>query len=305
MKISIVILAALLVTFTRAQVTQIVCSFTISGGDYDCSVTFSFVPDNENADIQVTGQHQVGQGNNQVTRVFISNSFHPFIVRAFFDTFPNLHTFAYTQSTSPLRIQHNAFLNTLNLRTISITGTPLAIINNHAFQGATNLETLNLDSNQLTTILQFAFGGLPNLLNINLSGNNINLISDSALRQQTLLQNFLINQNALIRIPGNLLLTNSQLFVFQASQNAVAEIGRRFLDPVPNLNVLGLSNNLCVSQDWNGIGVGGGPTKDDIRVHLNTCFNNYGGPTEMKEFFMELRGNLRLFDYEGNYIGSI
>lgn len=255
--------------------------------------------------IDITGQHQIGQNNNQVTRVFINNSFHPFIVRAFFTTFPNLHTYTYAQSTSPFRIQPNAFLNTPNLRTVSITGTPLSVVNNHAFQGATNLQTLNLDSNQLTTILQFAFGGLPDLLNINLSGNNINLISDSALRQQTLLQNFFINQNLLTRIPGNLLLTNSQLFVFQANQNSIMEIGRRFLDPVPNLNVLSLSNNQCVNQDWNGIGVGGGPTKDDIRGHLNICFNNYGGPTELKEFYLELRGNLRLYDYDGNFIGSI
>lgn len=296
----------LLVSLTRAQqTTQIVCSFTVSGGDYDCNVLFSVVPDDENALIQVTGQHQIGRDDNQVTRVFINNSFHPFIVRAFFTTFPNLHTYGYAQSTSPFRIQPNAFLNTPGLRTVSITGTPLTNINNHAFQGASNLETLNLDSNQLTTIPQFAFSGLAGLLNINLSGNNINLISDSSLRQQTLLQNFLINFNSLTRIPGNLLLTNSQLFVFEANQNNVTEIGRRFLDPVPNLSVLGLSNNVCVNQNWNGIGVGGGPTKDDIRGHLNTCFMNYGGPTEMKEFYMELRGILRLFDIDGNYIGSI
>lgn len=229
----------------------------------------SFIPDDENTQFNIIGNHQPNRNNDHVTRVFITNSFHSFVVRQFFYTFQNLQTYSYTLSTSPFRIQANAFLNATNLRTISISGTPLSVLNNHAFQGASNLETLTLAGNQLTTITQFAFAGLPNLLSIDITANQITSISDSALRQNTLLQNFNANLNDLTRIPGNLLLTNGNLLTFQASNNNVTEIGRRFLDPVPYLNVLNLNNNQCVSQQWNNIGGTGGPTKDDIRGHLS------------------------------------
>lgn len=277
----------------------------ISGNDYDCNVFASFLPDDETAPVTIVGQHQPNRDNSQVTRVLITNSFYSFIVRQFFTTFPNVHTYSYTQSTHPLRIQQNAFLDVTSLRTVSITGTPLSVLNDHAFQGAINLETVNLASNQLTTVLQFAFAGLTNLVNIELSGNQITLISDSALRQLPNLQSLSVNQNSLTRIPGNLLLTNPALLVFQASHNQITEIGRRFLDPVPNLNLLNLESNGCVNSQWSGIGVIGGPSKDDIRFQLNDCFNNYGGPQEMKEFYLELRGNLRLYDEEFNFIGAI
>lgn len=263
------------------------------------------MPDDETAQVQITGVHQPGRNNDQVTRVFITNSFHTFVVREFFRTFANLHTYSYTQSTTPFRIQPNAFVDLPLLRSISVTGTPLASLFNHNFQGASNLQTLNLANNQLTSISQFAFGNLPTLLSIDISGNRISTISDSALRQQTLLQNLNLNENSLVRVPGNLLLTNTNLLTFQAATNNITEIGRRFLDPVTSLTLLNLSGNRCISQQWNGIGGTGGPTKDYIRGHLNTCFNNYGGATEMKEFYMELRGNMRLYDKDGNFIGAI
>lgn len=291
---------------TAQQTATIFCNFLISGADYDCNVLTSFIPDDETVQIQILGQHQPNRDNSQVTRVLITNSFHPFIVRQFFSTFPNIHTYSYSQSTSPFRIQLAAFIDSPpSLRTISITGTPLAILNDHAFQGATNLETINLGFNQLTTIPQFALGGLSNLLNIELSGNQITSISDSALRQLPNLQSLTLNQNQLTRVSGNFLLTNPQLLVFQASNNNITEIGRRFLDPVANLNVLNLDGNECISQSWSGIGGIGGPTKDDIRGHLNVCFDNYGGATELKEFYLELRGNIRLYDEDFNFIGSI
>lgn len=213
-----------------------------------------------------------------------------------------MNTYEYSTTLHPLRIQPNAFFNTPNLRTIAITSTPLAVVNNNAFLGATNLETLNLASNQIGTIPQFMLSGVTTLINIDLRGNNISTISDTFLRQQGYLQSFSIAQNYLTRVPGNLVLTNVNLLSFDASFNQINELGRRFLDPVTQLQLLDLTNNACVSNQWTNIGGIGGPTKDDIRGQLDTCFNNYGGSDKEKEWILELRGNLRLFDEYGNWI---
>lgn len=171
--------------------------------------------------------------------------------------------------------------------------------------GASNLETLNLVSNQIQTIPQFMLSGVTTLINIDLRGNNISTISDTVLRQQTYLQSFSIAGNQLTRIPGNLVLTNVNLLLFDASFNQINELGRRFLDPVTLLHTLDLRSNLCINNQWNNIGGAGGPSKDIIRQEMDTCFNNYGGPLEEKEFIFELRGNLRLYDEYGNFIISL
>lgn len=147
--------------------------------------------------------------------------------------------------------------------------------------------------------------GVNTLVDINLSNNQIVTISDTVLRQQPNLVTFNINNNQLVRVPGNLVLTNTNLLNFHAANNLIEEMGRRFLDPVVNLNTLNLSNNRCVNSQWGNIGGPGGPTKDAIRQQLETCFTNYGGPIDQKEFVMELRGTIRLYDEYGNPIITI
>ena len=160
------------------------------------------------------------------------------------------------------------------------------------------METLNLNGNSISVVSDFMFSGANALRNVDLSFNNINQISDTALRPLVNLTILNLNNNQIRRIPGNLVLTNTQLTNFYANNNQINEMGRRFLDPVINLNSLQLANNLCINGNWVNIGVPGGPTKNQIRTLLESCFVNYGGPTEQQNFFLELRGSLRLYDLE-------
>lgn len=241
-----------------------------------------------------------------VTRVFITNSQISFVIRTIFTTFVNLREYHFTNSNVPTRIQPNAFQFASSLHQITFSFTLLHTINPNAFQGANNLLRLELNNNQITALPAGALNGLSSLTHADFSANAITTIHDQFTRPVSQLQTLIINSNQIQRLPNTLLITNPNLIVLSATNNQIYQIGRSFLDNLRALTTLNLSANTCISQNWSNIGGVGGPTKDGIRASLTTCFNNYvSGPVEMRDFGLQLRGSMILYDEEGNLIGRL
>jgi hypothetical protein len=263
-----------------------------------------FIPDDESLVITIGGQHQTGMSNAQVTRVFVVGSSIPFVIRSIFTTFINLREYHFINSQFPTRIQANSFLNASSLTHINYANTLLNEINPNVFQGASNLQVLLLANNQLTTLGIGALNGLGTLTTIDISSNRINVLSDQAFLPVPLIQSINLSGNTIVRLPSFLFSTNLALTSLVAQNNQIDQIGNRILDNLTNLRTLSLSGNTCVNQNWVNIGTGG-TTKDSIRAVLTPCFNNYRVPVTNREFGLRLRGQMRLFDMDGNIVGVL
>jgi hypothetical protein len=289
----------------NAQNININCVFTVVGANYDCVLASLFIPDNEQLTFTVGGIHQPGLTNVNVTRVIITNSLVPFVITQFFTTFPGLQQYHYTDSFNPTRVQNNAFLSGSNLQEITIARTTGLVVFPNSFSGANALLRLNLQSNMLADVPQGLLTGLTQLQWIDFSNNQIQSVAEVFLRGQTQVTTINLNNNLLTRIPNTLLNSNIMLSSFSAQTNRIYQIGSRFLDNLNSLTTLSLSGNECISQNWSNIGGTGGPSKDAINQALATCFNNYLGGGNWRNYGFQLRGTARLYDEDNNLVGQL
>lgn len=301
----------------QAQNVNVDCNFMFTNGLYSCHLFEVSVPDNDNANIILGGSHLVGFGNGNVNAVFIITSEIPFIISQMFTTFPNLNTLVILTGGLS-RIQPNAFANAQNLRFLQIEQTPtLRNLPANAFLGASGVTSLLIFQTQLDTIHSDAFNGLGALTFLDLTQNQLWSFPNDVFRPLVSLQNLLLQNNVLQTLNGNLLAANSELLVVNLANNQINAIERNFLDGMPQLFVFNANSNICVSQQWV---TGGAVTIDTIRQGLSTCFDNFETVTtdppvtteepgttdipdgEVKRYFLELRGTLRILDEDDNEV---
>lgn len=258
-----------------AQTLIINCQFAMIQGRYTCVLHGISVPDDENINIVIGGEHLLGRTNADQLVIDISSSTTPFIITQLFTTFPNIVHFICSNS-GLTRIQSSAFANARELRIVTIKHNPtLRTINANAFAGAINLEMIDIFSNQVDTIDEAAFNGLPSLRDLYLEFNRLQQIHINVFKSLTSLEVLSLSDNQLQIIDGRLLEHNLRMWIVNIAGNRINAIARNFFDNMPLLSRLSAGHNICVDQSWN---IGGATTIDTVRQGLATCFNNYDKP---------------------------
>ncbi|KAG5678396.1 hypothetical protein PVAND_008073 [Polypedilum vanderplanki] len=283
-----------------SQIININCIFVAEGPNYDCRLSGIFIGDNEAQTFNIGGVHLPQRDNTHVTRVIISSSFVPFVIREFFTTFVNLQQYHYIDSSFQTRVQNNAFQNAANLVEITIARTNGLTVYPNAFLGAVALQRLFLQQNQISEIPQNLIMANPNITAVDFSNNAIPLINEQFFRPQQQMLSINLNNNLLTRLPNRLLEGKTNLVIFNAQNNNITAIGSRFLFGLNSLTTLSLGGNDCINADWNNIGTG--TTKDQVNTQLETCFNNYSPGLEWRDYRVRIRGSFRMYDEDGNLI---
>lgn len=290
-----------ILTKVSAQNFNVNCNFLVATGLYTCHLFGVTIPDNENINVIIGGQHLPPRTNVDVQRVQISISSIPFIITELFTTFPNIIDFAIS-GAGLLRIQTDAFNNAVNLRTVVIANNPdFGVIFEKAFVGAPNLLSMQFISNQIDKIDENAFVELAQLQNLRFDGNNIKELPANIFHPLEALRVLFITNNPLEKIDGRLLANNHQILQLDFSRNQINAIGRDFLDGLPGLQLFNAIQNVCVNDFWI---IGGTTSIDSVREGLEKCFDNFVEPPEgdVRKFVLELRGTLLIRDEDGNEI---
>lgn len=264
---------------TAAQIINLPCRFFVSDGLYTCQLVGVTIPENQNANIVVTGIHQLGNTNNHVQRVSILFSNVPLIITQLFTTFPFMRSLQVMSGLT--RIQSNAFANANHLDNVEIIENPrLGTIHSNAFVGAPNLRFLDLHRNGIQVIHALAFNGLPLLQALWLDDNNIQQLPAQVLSPLTSLQKIVLDDNRLTSIDGRLFANNFWMLHIDLQRNNINSVQWNFLDRNPRLNSLSMQGNVCTNNNWM---IGGGVTIDTVRRDLVRCFNNFAVPFETDE----------------------
>lgn len=269
--VTIVAIFALLTTIS-AQTVNINCDFVMLDTRYSCVITGIQVPDDENANIVIGGQHQPGRTNADVQRVRLLDTFIPFVIKQFFTTFPNVDLFD-AWNSGLTRIQSYAFANATSLRFAYIRATfRLTTVEANAFTGATNLDHIDIFNNRIETVHETAFTGLTNLRFLYMDQNLIVELPANLFRSLTSLEMLWLSDNQLQTLDGRLLENSSRLWIMTVSFNRINAIGRNFFDNLPALVSFAAFQNVCVNNSWS---LGGTITIDTVRTALTACFDNF------------------------------
>lgn len=278
------------------------CVFAVLSNIYTCQLIGVTIPDDEELNFIIGGQHLPGRTNSDVSRITIQNSNTPFIVPQLFETFPNTVDF-FLANGALNRIQSNAFADAAELRLILITGNrEIEEIQADAFKGATNLFVLDMFANRIESIDEHAFNGLDSLMQIFLENNELHELPPHVFRPLKLLQVLFLNNNLLEVLDGRLLASNTQITSISISINQINAIGRTFFDNLENLQFFAAVGNECVDNNW---AITGDTTIDTIREELSECFDNFVEPepdNEIRRFIIEVRGPFALYYEDGTEI---
>lgn len=256
----------------QAQTVQYFgCNYLLLSGSYTCQLREISIPDNENVEILIGGQHLPNFGNLDVLRVQLFDSNVPFVPTQLFTVFTNLRNIFF-RGSGLNRIQTNAFSNAKNLETAVFEASALTTIHANAFSGAVKLQTLDFWENQLQSVHESAFVGLSSLRSLYLDNNQIQQLHFNVFSPLLSLEKLVLNSNRLEVLDGRLIANNSLLLHLEISLNQINAIGRSFLDNTPSLALFGALNNRCISRNFR---IGGSTTLENVRVALATCFENF------------------------------
>lgn len=299
-----VFLFALSLSVGDAQVVVVNCNYVNLNSRYTCLLNAVTIPDNEDANVFIWGQHLPTRTNADVTAVFIENSNIPFVIRQFFTTFVNLQDFRISNG-GLTRVQEEAFANAENLVSIDIRrNDELKEIVDHAFKGAENVVSLTLASNRIKKIHEAAFEGLDSLIALSLEFNVIEDINVGAFKPLKALRILTVWNNLLKSLDGGLLAHNPAIHTLDFSFNKINAIEKTFFDELPALDIFNMLGNDCADNLWF---LRGETTIETLLEELEKCFENFVSPPddEVRNFILELRGHLTVLDEEGNEIVSI
>lgn len=302
----IVFFVAMLSSASANDVT-INCRFTIINQEaYTCTFVLMNIPDIENVNIIIGGNHLPGYTDNDVKRVEFLGSITPFVVSQVFTYFPNL-TFFTSQNSALTRIQSNAFINAENLEVILvIMNLQLETIQENAFTGAPNVIDLNLRGNRIDTIHENAFRGLFHLNTLRLNENRIRQVSANLFNFLPTLERIFLQLNQLEELDDRLFANKNHLFHLDVSFNKIKAIGGHFLENLPVLNTFHALENRCINLIWRRQN---NNSLNELRTALQTCFDNFvpsqPEDNELRRIVVEVRGKLRLKFENGTEIVTI
>lgn len=277
MKIAVcIIISVLLVSSVKAQNVNVNCNYVFVGTEYTCELMGLLVPDNEQANFIIGGQHFHGHGNNDVRRIQIIFADIPFIIAQLFVTFPGVSA-VYIWRGGLRRIQPQAFINARNVREIGMSNNPIEVINENAFNGLHEVRQLFIENNEIRNLHFSSFQGMPALERLHCTGNQLE------------------------QLDGRLIANNLLLEQMSFDGNQINFIQRSFLDNQPRLTALDLRGNRCVDRRWSLSGTNA-TTIENIRQDLSSCFDNFDNREESGTFKLQLRGTMRILYANGTEI---
>lgn len=274
------------------------CSF-IDSVDYTCQLALIEVVD-KNQEIIFMGDHLEGRTNNDVEAVQVLFSNTPFMMQEIFTTFPNIHNLEWVASN----LESIEIPDTVNLEMLTITRNNIKRINRGMLNKQRKLIFITLIENQIEEIDKDAFVGLEEIRILNLAKNRLRKIAHETFHPLANLIYVDFEANLLSRIDDEFS-RNTNLTVIHLEFNEISKVSPRFLSSSSNiLNHVDLRGNKCVDRAFD--------VKDEIgkilfNNALRTCFINFNDEevSETKQFTLEFRGKMSLFDEFGNIIGRI
>jgi hypothetical protein len=270
-----ILVAVLLLASTtgNAQTIHLTCDFLFPWDHYTCQLGGVLVLDNPNANFVFGGTHVAGFTNNDVVRVWITNSNIPFIISQLFVTFPNIN-WVTINNGGLKRIQSNAFANARFLEQLRIQNNPnFATIQSNAFVGLSQLRELELGANIINSVQASTFSGMTSLQRLTLRQTRISHFPANVFSLLPSLTNVFFHENLLTSLDGQLFSNNRQLISMTFTSNRINAIGRGFLDGLNNIRYVEMFNNICINNIWFINSSSEIPT---IVEGLEPCFRNAG-----------------------------
>jgi Leucine-rich repeat (LRR) protein len=258
----------LLLAFSYSHSLPINCRFFQNREEYACDLSNLRVAESEFDNITIGGDHLQDRENQDVVTVNVVDSDVPFVIRQFFEAFPNLSRM--TIVNAGLRhLRRNDFANARNLATLFIHQNPLKFIPAGVFAGASNLNRLDLFNNAISALHDNAFVGLSQVTRLSLESNEIESIPPNLFRPLIRLNMVFVGRNKLEKLHGETFAHNNRLHQISFNNNQINAIARNFLDPISEIFAAELQGNLCVNRRFLFTRV------EVIRGALEDCFVNY------------------------------
>jgi hypothetical protein len=257
----------------KAQTINVDCRFSSRLYQvYQCLLMDIAVPDSDDANITIGGQHEANKSNVDVNEVVIQGFNVPFILTQAFSTFPNLQFF-YLQVSGLTRIQPNAFVNGGGLILLDISFEKnITHLPANGFVGLSRLQRLELNNNPLQTIDENAFIGLDKLTDLVLNHNFLRVLPTNVFKPLHLMVEVYVSWNQLESLDGQLFANNPLLEVAMFYSNQINSVGRNFLIYIRYLQKLEMRENRCVNKNWI---INNNPTRiENVREDLEVCFDN-------------------------------
>lgn len=220
--------------------------------------------------LQVTGNHLLGKGNDNVVTVEIVNSTVEVIPLQYFISFPILNRF-YAQnvgistlnrlrnclSLEFLFLSHNmldtiradTFADCANLRSIQLQNNLINNVERWAFRDATKLEVVNLNNNQLEVVNPDLFTPTPNLLDLGLSNNQLTTLNTRFFTPVVFLETLRLSNNDITFLNVNHFQNLTQLSTVLLNGNNFDNFQANFFRHLPNLRQLNVNDNK-VGFNW-------------------------------------------------------
>jgi Leucine-rich repeat (LRR) protein len=259
--------------FALAESTNLICDFTETRSSYECTIQPASIFE-EGDEITISGDHQPGFINENVTYVNFATTYHGrFVVNQIFQTFTNLHGIS-IDNAGLHRIQEDALAGGADLYIFNAIDNPLRSIGPRAFSGAPNLTYIDISRGLVQSIDETAFEGLEFLTFLELSNLQLKSLPPNIFSSLKRLRNLWLNSNFLTTIHGELFANNPNLNVVNLSENRINAIGENIFDGISFQLFLRLTLdvNRCASANFVIMNVGNlGP----VREKLAKCFENF------------------------------
>ncbi len=120
------------------------------------------------------------------------------------------------------------------------------------FEGMINLKKIDFDGCNITNIEELAFQGLTNLVELDLRNNKIKKLHGNLFKDLQNLEKILLQFNGIQRLSSNLFKENRALLKIDLTSNQIFAIERSTFIVLDNLTTLGLNDNQCVQEIFNG-----------------------------------------------------
>lgn len=258
-------------TAVNAETVHLTCDFLFPQDQYTCQIAAALVLDNPNATFVIGGTHVEGFNNNDVKRLWITNSNIPFVISQLFATFPNLN-WATINNGGLLRLQSYGFYDGQNLEQLRIHFNPnLQTIEPTAFAGLYKLLELEIVGNSVDTITASTFVGLTALQRLQVRNTRIQSIPHDTFISHSNLREVDFHANQLTTLDGLLFANNRQLVQITFTVNRIDSIGRGFIDGLNELRYADFSGNVCINNFWF---INEASQLQMIREGLEPCFAN-------------------------------
>jgi hypothetical protein len=272
MKLLAIVVVVLAFNAVSAQNFHLNCHFQRVNLNYGCYINTTTVPDNQNLNFIIGGNHLDGFSDDDVREVVIQKSSIPFIVTQFFTQFTSLKYFRMLNS-GLTRVQSGAFNNANSLTHIQIEQTSqFRTIEANAFSGARTLFNVDLQQNNIEWIHESAFEGVTTVSNLDFSNNQIKALSHKLFIQMSPLFIVDFSNNQLETLDGKLFADSPGIYYMDFSNNKLNAIGENFLDNMVDLYVVAFRGNYCVDFTWI---INRSVTVESVRRGLQTCFENF------------------------------